>query len=109
MACAQLWAQNLVEEGQEHVAVGGGLDGHGGEHAGMVHGAEDRKDLPVPAGNPVADALAFPSTAVKPRHLRRNAAFIDIDQVFRRDRGEGLEVNLALAEVLFGIALGGVE
>ena len=75
----------------------------------MVHGPEDREDLPVSARNPVADALAFPSTAVKPRHLRRNPAFIDIDQVFRGDRGEGFEVSLALAEVLFGVALGGVE
>ena len=109
MTGTQLRAQHLVEEGQENVAVCGGLDGHGCEHAGVVHGAKDREDLPVAAGNPVADATAFRSTAVESRHLRRDAAFININQVFGRDRADGLEVDFAPVEVLFGVALNGME
>ncbi len=109
VAGTQLRAQYLVEEGQKHVAVGGGLDGHGGQHAGVVHGAEDGEYLSLPAGNPVADALSLPGTPVPSRHLRRDAAFVYVDQAIGRDRADGLEVGVALLEVVSGVALGGVE
>ncbi len=67
--------------------------------ADMVHGADDGKHLPVPAGNPVADTPAPRGTSIEPRHLGGNAAFIHIDQVFGRDRTEGLEVSCAPLEI----------
>ena len=63
----------------------------------------------MPAADPVAYALSLPDPAAKLRHLRRNSIFVYVNQVFGRDRANGLKVGFALLAVGFGVALGGVE
>ncbi len=50
MAGPQLRAQHLVEIGEEDLTVCSRLDGHGSQHAAVVHGPQDGDDLPVTPG-----------------------------------------------------------
>lgn len=60
MAGTLFWDQHLVEVGEEDLAVGRGLDGHRGGHAGMVHRAQDSERLLVPAGHGLVEERFAP-------------------------------------------------
>ena len=47
----QLWTQHLVEIGEEDLAIGGRLDRHRSQDAGVVESAVDHKYLPVASGS----------------------------------------------------------
>ncbi len=49
------------------------------------------------------------SPGIEPRHLRTDAAFVQINQVFRRDGAERGEKDFAFLTVLFCVTLVGVE
>lgn len=57
----------------------------------------------------VSSTLRPPSARPYSRHLGRDAALVQVDQVFGCDRGDPLDERLAAAAVLFAVALGGME
>lgn len=105
----QLRAQHLIEIGEEDVTVGGGFDGHRGQHAAVIHRAHDGKHLPVTAGHSIVDTLAARRTRIQPRHLRRNTALVQVNQVFRQDRADMLDERFTPLPVGFRVTLGGVD
>ena len=109
MARPQFWAEHLIEVRQEDFAIGGCLDGHGGQHAAVVHRAQDGDDLPVASGHGGVHAPATPGTGVDTRHLCRYAAFVQVNQVFGRDLAEPLDERPAPDLIGFGISLRGVD
>ena len=109
MTGAQFWAEHVVEISEEHLAICGRLDGHGGEHAGVVHRAQDGQHFPVAARHGIVDAMSSRSTGIGAGHLCRNTAFIHINQVFRRDLIDLPEELFALLPVGFRIAFEGVK
>ncbi len=109
MAGAQLRTQHLVEIAEEEFSIGGRFDGQGSQHAVVIHRAQDGEHLPVAARHGVMDAVAAPGPCPGPGHLRRDAAFVEVNQVFRRDRGDLADELFAAFAVGFGVALGGVE
>ena len=109
MTWPQLGAQHLIEVGEEDFTVGGRLDGHGGQHAAVVHRTQDGDDLPVTAGNVRVDAPTTRSACRGTRHLGRHAAFIQVDQVLGRDFAELSDERFAPEPIGFGVALGGVD
>jgi hypothetical protein len=106
---AQLRAQNLVQIAPEDVAVGRLRDGHGGEDAAGAHGAQDGQDFPVALGRALGDARPTHTAGIAARHLRGNAAFIQENQLLRRNVAEGLDELLASFAVGFRVAFLGVE
>jgi hypothetical protein len=99
----------MVPIGQEEVAVGRLLDGHGGDDAAGAHRAQDGEDFPVALGRAFADARPTPTAGIAARHLRGNAAFIQENQLLRRNVAEGLDELLASFAVGFRVAFLGVE
>lgn len=58
-------------------------------HAVVVHGAQDGEQLPVTSGHSIVHPLSTLCTGVRARHLRRNTAFIQVNQVFDRQARAG--------------------
>ena len=109
VAGAQLRTQNVVQIGQEDVAVSRRLDGHGGEEAAGAHRAQDGQDFPVALRRALGDARPTHTSGIAARHLRGNTAFIEENQLLRRNAAEGLDELLASFAVGFRVAFLGVE
>src|SRR5208337_4373204 len=60
-------------------------------------------------GRALVDTRASPATRVQPRHLRRNSAFIEENQLFKRDRTRRLDELFPAFAVGFRVAFLGVE
>ncbi len=109
LAWQKLRAEHVIEIGKEDFRVGGGLDGHGGDHAAQAHRTQDGEDLPVAFGRRFDNAPASKRTSVALGHLGGNAALVQINQPFWSDLPNLLYEYLAALPVRFGVALGGVE
>ena len=83
IAGLQRGAEDVVEVGQEDLGVGRSLDDHGGDHAAEAHRAQDGEDLPVAFRRGLVNADSSGGSCIAPRHLGRDAAFIEEDQLFR--------------------------
>ena len=83
IAWPEFGTENLVQEGKEDLTIRGCLDGHRGQHALVVHRAQDRDDLPVPTRHGIDDALSTKASAIEPGHLRGHAALVEVDQPVR--------------------------
>jgi len=94
---------------EEDLPVGGRFDSHGRDHASCADGAQDGEYLPSAVGRRFMNASASGATRIKPRHLRRDTAFIQINQAFRRGGADRFKELRAPLSVGFGIALLGVE
>ena len=99
----------MIQIGQKNICIRGLLDGHGGDHAARIHGAQDGQDFPVALGRALADARPTHTSGIAARHLRGNAAFIQENQLLRRNVAEGLDELLASFAVGFRVAFLGVE
>ncbi len=106
---AQLGAQHMIEVDEKDLSVGGRFDGHGGQHAGVVHRAQHGQSRPVSARHRCVHALPVPAPGIEPRPLCADAALVQVDQVLRRDPPDRLGERFALEPVFFAVALGGVE
>ena len=63
----------------------------------------------LPLRRRLVNANAARSTGIAPGHLGRHAAFIEVNQLFRRDRAETDEKGFAPPAIFFGVALGSME
>jgi hypothetical protein len=109
VARPQLRAKHVVQVSQEDLAVGGGFDGHRGQHAVVVHRTQDGQHLPVAARHGIVDPFAARRPCIDAGHLRRDTTFVHVDQVFDRDTADLREELFAPPAVDFGVPLGGVE
>jgi hypothetical protein len=105
----QLRAEDRVEVGEEDLGVGGGLNRHRGDHASEAYRAQDGEDLPVAFGRAFMHPRSLQAACEAPRHLRRDAALIEEDQLLRRGLADAGKVLFAPDAVGFRVALGGVE
>ena len=99
----------MLNIGQKDVAVGGLFDGHRCNDSAQAHRAQNGHDFPASAGRCFTDAPASGATRIEPRHRGRDPAFVQENQVFRRDRRDSSDKLLALLTIGFAISLGGVE
>jgi hypothetical protein len=102
-------AQNLVQEGKEYIPVRSRLDGHGSDHATGAHCAQKGEDLPVAFRCALVHPCPTWSARIQTRHARGNTAFIQEDQLFRRDRAETFDKLFSPTAVFFFVPLRGVE
>ena len=109
IAGSQLRAQAAIQIGQEDFPVGGGLDGHGGDHAACAECAENRQDLPATVRCTFVNPRAALATRIEPRHLRGNTALIQKNQLVARDRTERVNELFPAFVVGFCVAFCGVE
>lgn len=109
VAWPQVRAQHLFQIRQEHVAIGGRFNGHGGHPTGDRHRAQQRQRAPTSSGHGVVQACTAHRAAPAPRHLRGHATFIQENHVRRVDFLAGLAPVRALKTPRFGILLGGME
>ena len=109
VARPQCGAQHLLHIGLEDIAVGGRFDGHRRKDAAQAHRAQGGQHFPATLRRGFADPLALRRPAPLPRHGRGDAAFVQENQLLRRDRGDGGEELFATLEVGLGVAFGSVE
>jgi len=55
------------------------------------------------------DSATIYTASIEPRHRGRDTAFVQENQVFRRDRTDALDELFPSSTVGLGVALGGVE
>ena len=70
VARPQLGTEHGFQIGEEDFAIGGRLDGHGGEHAVVVHRAQDGEHFPVPARYGIVDPFSARRPCIGAGHLR---------------------------------------
>ena len=99
----------MIQIGQKNICIRGLLDGHGGDHAARIHGAQDGQDFPVAARRCFVDAPASKTTRIAPRHRSRDAAFIQKNQPVERGRVDFLKKLRPLLLIGFGVSLGGMK
>src|ERR1700679_1654271 len=109
IARSQHWAENMFEISEENFSVRGRFDRHGGDHATQTHRTQARQDFPVSLGRALVDPNPALSPGVAPGHLRRDTAFVQENQPFRRDRPKPVEEDFTPLAVFFRVSLGGVE
>ena len=99
----------MIQVSEEDLRVGRGLDGHGGDDAIQTHSRQDGEDPPASFRRRFVYANAPRRPGITPRHLGRDAAFIEEDQLLGRDRPETGEEGFPPPEIPFRVSLGGVE
>ena len=109
IARLQSWTQNLIQKAEEDFSVCGRFNGHSGNDAASAHRAQKGEDLPIALRGSLVDALPARRTSIESRHARGDAALIEKDQLFRRDRTEMLDEFFSPATGFFGVSLAGVE
>lgn len=105
IARLQLRAEHAFQIREEDVGIGGRFDGHGGKHPVEIDRAEDGQDFPVPPGRGFGNAPSSPRTAIEAGHAGGDSAFIQEDQLFRRDRLDAFKEVDPPLEVDRGVSL----
>src|SRR5206468_10800563 len=77
--------EELLDPGEECLAVHWAIDDAWPDHAVMAQGSNEGGCFPVPVRNRADQPLAPGATAVKPGHLGGGAALVDEDQTFLAD------------------------
>src|SRR5450631_3765790 len=99
----------IVEIGKEYLPVGGGLDGHGGDHSLQTHRAQNGEYFPVALWRGLVNAAAAQAATATPRHAHHDPAFVQENQPFWRN-GQDVLVELgAPCAVGLAVALDGME
>jgi hypothetical protein len=105
----QLRAQNVFQVGEEDIPVGGGFYRHDRHPAGEADCSQYGQGAPMAGGDSFVDARAVCGTPVTPGHFRRDAAFVDEDELRRVDVPRFSLPELALRLDSFAVLFGGAE
>lgn len=100
--------QHLLNESEEDIAVGGRFDAHTGQDAVGSKGCQNRQGAPVTCGDGLPDPLSTQAPAVKARHLRGDAAFVQEHQALWIGRGDQFPPRGPQPKVLSAVLLLGV-
>lgn len=109
LAGFQLRTEYVSEISQEDIAIGGRLNGHSGHPSGNTDGSQQCQGSPATGRNSLLDACAMQGTAVATGHFRRDAAFVDEDDLRRIDVSGFLPPELALRLDALAVLLGSME
>ena len=99
----------MIQKGEEYLTVCGRFDGHRRDHAACADGTQDGEDLPSAVGRRFMNALSARTTRIEPRPLRRDATFIQVNQVFRRGVADFFDKLRTPLSVGFRVPFLGVE
>src|SRR5208337_1893700 len=95
---------NLIQIGEEDFPVCGRLHGHGGDDAAGAHRAQDGEDFPVTLRRAFMHSCPTRGASIQPRHARGDAAFIEENQLLRRDGAEPRDELFAAPTIFFRIS-----
>lgn len=105
----QVRTQNVLQIGEKNITVGGGFYGHDSYPAGKADGSQYCQGAPSAGGNSFIDAGTVQCSAITPRHLRGDTAFVDKDELRGVDTPRFGLPELALSLDSFAVLLGGAE
>jgi len=99
----------VLGEGDHHVRIGGGLDGHHGPKPREREGAEQGELLMLPARRRAPGPLSLARACVTSHHVGLSPALVDEDQQIRVELLHAFSEGSAFGRHVGPVLLGGAQ